>query len=113
MTAVLSDSRSGRAVLETALQFAGGETERVSVLLFPEHGQDVDALRALYRDFLPGEPGHVRSISAGDFKDLAVTHRTLMSTMLLAPANELMMRDQSLKFLLAQVRCPVCLVARY
>ena len=112
-TAVISDAKSGQAVLETALKLADGLVERVSILLFPEAGQDADQLRNLYKDFLPGKPGHVRSILAGDFKDLAIANRTLFSSMLVAPANGLMTRDRSLKFLLAQVRCPVCLVGRY
>lgn len=109
-TAVISDISSGSAVLETALKFAGGAVDRMSVLLFPERDDDADELRALYREKLPGRPGHVRLIRAGDFVDLAITNRSLLSTMLVAPANELMTRERSLQFLLAQVRCPVCLV---
>ncbi len=109
-TAIISDTGSAPAVLETALKFTGGAAQRLNVLLFPERDQDGDALRSLYREQLPERPGHVRSIPAGDFAGLAVTNRTLLSSMLVAPANELMTRDRSLKFLLAQVRCPVCLV---
>jgi len=112
VTAVLTDVASVPAVLRTALQFAVGNAARVSILMFPSDGQKAAALRAAYREMLPGEPGQVRLLSAGDFKDLAITNRKLMSTMLVVPANELMTRDHSLQFLLAQLRCPVCLVSQ-
>jgi hypothetical protein len=112
-TAVICDTDSAAAVLDTALKFAGGTLDRLSILLFPSVGQDIDTLRTLYREHLPGQPGHVRLITEGDFKDLAITNRTLLTSMLVAPANDLMTSDRSLQFLLAQVRCPVCLVGRY
>jgi hypothetical protein len=113
IAALLCDSTTGESVLRTAAGLAGGDLNSLAILIFPEPDESPGVLRALYRDYLEGEPGHVRLLTQGGFNDLALTLRELFASMLVVPATPAMTSDKSLQFLREQVRCPVCVVREW
>ena len=110
IAALVRDVESARVVLSAAVQLAGGDMDRIAVLLKPASGTDGDELRSSFRAFLPGTPGHVRSIAQGDLGDMALSVRELLAAMLVVPAMVETIDEKDLQFLLGQIRCPVCLV---
>jgi len=113
VAALLSDLKSGQDVLRIAINLADGNFGRMAVLLMPDPGVEVEDLRGLVSETLPGGPAHVRLIAEADFKGIASTLREWLVSMFVVPATDRLTGEEALQFLRAQIRCPVCMVRNW
>ena len=109
VSVLLADPASAADSLRVALQLAGGNSGSVSVLILPRDG-GADVLRATMRRSLPKDPAQVRVLKPGDLAGLAAALREQHASVFVVPATPELTERPVLQFLLAQVRCPVCLV---
>jgi hypothetical protein len=110
VSVLLTDPDSAPDSLRVALQLAEGEPRCVSILMSPGKGGDAKGLRTLLRETLPSSPAQVRPVPSDDLVALAAALREQWASVFVVPATAALTEPRVLQFLLAQVRCPVCLV---
>ena len=113
ISVLLTDSESAPDALRVAVQLAEGESRCVSILMSPVSGEDANDLRTLLREILPSAPAQVRPVPPDDLAALAAALREQWASVFVVPATAALTEPRVLQFLLAQVRCPVCLVRRW
>lgn len=110
VSVLLTDPDSAFDSLRVALQLAESEPRCVSILMSPGKGCDAKDLRTLLREVLPTAPAKVRPVATDDLAALAAALREQWASVFVVPATAALTEPRVLQFLLAQVRCPVCLV---
>jgi hypothetical protein len=109
----VSDPDSGERALLAASHLAGGEMGRLTVVLPSSVANDRDAVNRLFRGFLPGRPGRVRTVREIGAIALIETAQAEGAGMLVVGATPELMAPDTLQFLRQRVRCPVCLVRHW
>lgn len=113
VSVLLADPVSIPDSLRVALQLAGDDSRCLSILMYPQEGITADDLRVHLRANLPKAPAQIRLLQRNDLAGLAAALREQFASVLVVPVTPAMMDRAALQFLLAQVRCPVCMVRRW
>lgn len=104
------DKETAGAALVAALQLAGGDPRRVSVLLDPAVNADQTELKQKMRSIFPSRPGHIRMLADSDTGTLTDSVRAESPGMLVLSANGESTSPNFLADLRKSLRCPICLV---
>jgi hypothetical protein len=107
---VVNDFESGGRALLAASRLAGGDMQRVSVLLAPACVNDGAALKRLFHAAVPSPPGRVRSIPDNSVLTLVESAQKEDAAMLVLSTTPELMATDALQALRQNMRCPVCLV---
>jgi len=109
----IGDLETGSRALLAASHLAGGQMQRVSVLLMPAAAADKAVLDRLSSGFLPQRPGRVRPIPGVGIQSLVDATRAEGAAMLVIGATEEFIEPEVLQVLRDRLRCPVCLVREW
>jgi len=106
----IADADASSAALMAALQLAGGDVRRLSILLDPGVTRDLPGLERRMRSILPSRPGRMRTLADSEPGTLTAAVRTESPNMLILSATEESMSAEFLADLRKRLRCPICLV---
>lgn len=109
----IDDLAAGAEVLFAATLLAEGEMHRVSVLLTAAAPAELDALDHLISELLPSDPARILLLPGSEIQYLIAAARAERADMLVLGASEELLKPESLRSLLEQLRCPICLVRRW
>jgi len=100
-------------VLIAAALLAEGDMHRVSVLLTTATPTKLAALDHLISELLPTKPERILLLPGSGIQNLIATARTERAEMLVLGASEELLKPESLRLLIEQLRCPICLVSQW
>jgi len=106
----VNDLATGTKALVAARLLAKGEMRRISILLSATTAAKQAALQRLISDLLPAAPANVMLLSEPGVKHLIAAARAEDTAMLVLGTSEELLKSESLRSLLQQLRCPVFLV---
>ena len=109
----VDDPATGVRALVTAALLAEGDMHRISVLLIASTRGEQAALERMISDLLPATPASIVLLSKPGVKNLIAAARAEDTGMLVLGTSEEILKPESLRSLLEQVSCPVCLVRRW
>ncbi len=110
---IIGDLETGSRALLAASHLAGGQMQRVSVLLTPSAAVDETVLNQLFSDLLPRRPGRVRTIPGFGVQSLVDATRSEGAAMLVIGATKEFIEQEVLQVLRDRLRCPICLVRQW
>jgi len=106
----IKDEETSGAVLVAALQLAGGDPSRVSVLLDPGINTAQPVLEQKMRSIFPSRPGRIRPLADSGTVTLTHSARVENPGMLVLSADGESTSPEFLSDLRKRLRCPICLV---
>ena len=109
----VDDLAMGADALIAATLLAKGEMHRVSVLLTAAAPTELDKLNRMISDLLPADPARILLLPGPGIQYLTAAARAERADMLVLGASEDLLKPESLRSLLEQLRCPICLVRRW
>ena len=109
----VDDLVMGAEALIAATLLVEGEMHRVSILLTATAKVKLDALNRMISDLLPADPARVLLLPGSGIQYLIAAARAERADMLVLGASEELLKPESLRVLLEQLRCPICLVRRW
>lgn len=107
---VIDDMDTCDKALLTATLLAKGRTHRITVILRAETSVEEDAMNQLINDLLPTGPDHLLLLQDKGVQNLVAAVRAERADMLVLGASEELLKPATLRVLLKQLECPVCLV---
>ena len=109
----IDDLATGAETLIAAALLAEGEMHRVSVLLTSAVPTKLAALDRLISDLLPTAPARILLLPGPGMQSLIAAARAEHADMLVLGASEELLKPESLRLLIEQLRCPICLVRQW
>lgn len=106
----LGDSESSGGALLAGLRLAGGDVQRLCVLLPPGSADDTDSLEKRLSRLSPGRPARVRTLPDFSVDSLVAAARSEGASMLVLAASPDLLQANNLHVLRQNLRCPICLV---
>jgi len=106
----IADAEAPSAALIAALQLAGGDMRRLSILLDPRVTRDLPKLERRMQSILPSRPGRMRTLADSEPGSLMAAVRTESPGMLVLSATGESISAEFLADLRKRLRCPICLV---
>lgn len=113
IVAVITDAASTVGVIRAAQKLSAGRLERLSVVAYPRHGENVAKLEQQVMEILHGQPVQARMSSGSNPAALAEVVQKLGAAMVVMPASPELMETAELGYLRDRLECPVCLVRRW
>ena len=108
----VDDLATAAEALIAAAMFAEGEMHMVSVLLASATATRLAALDHMISDLLPAKPERILLLTGSGIQNLVATVRAERADMLVLGASEELLKPESLRLFIEQLRCPICLVRR-
>jgi nucleotide-binding universal stress UspA family protein len=112
VVAVENPATAAETLIAAAL-LAEGEMHRVSVLLTTATATGLAALDHLISDLLPANPARILLLPNSGIQNLITTARAERADMLVLGASEELLKPESLRLFIEQLRCPICLVRQW
>ncbi len=109
----VDDLVTGAEALLAATLLAEGEMHRVSVLLAAVTLAELDALKHMISDLLPADPARILLLPGSGVCYLTAAARAERADMLVLGASAELLKPESLRSLMEQLRCPICLVRQW
>jgi hypothetical protein len=104
------DAKTAEAALVAALQLAGGNPRRISLLLDPGVNTAQSGLEHKIRSIFPTRPGRIRTLADSGIVTLTHSVRAESPGMLVLSADGESTSQEFLSDLRKRLRCPICLV---
>ena len=109
----VDDLVTAAETLFAAAVLAEGEMHRISVLLTTATATGLAALDRLISDLLPAKPKRILLLPGTGIRNLIATARAERADMLVLGASEELLKPESLRLLIEQLRCPICMVRQW
>lgn len=109
----INDLETASGALLAASHLAGGDMNRLCVLLTSAAADDAEALEQLFRSTLPSRPAVLRTMPRFRVETLIEKVQSEGAAMLVLGATPEFLQPETLSTLRQRLRCPVCLVRRW
>jgi hypothetical protein len=109
----IDDLAKGAQALIAATLLAESDMRRISVLRTVVPPAELDTLDRVISELLPAKPDRILLLPGSDIQHLIAAARAERADMLVLEASEELLRPESLRSLMEQLSCPICLVRQW